>query len=132
VDTLCGVGLPELIILALVIFVVVGPERARDVALTLGRWLRRLITSEWWKEFNQIARAIQDLPNTLVRMAEIEEAQAELKRAMSEIDQLTGKPFSPTAGQQPPPADPWGILNLTQQPPSPTSPSADDEHVSNT
>lgn len=130
-DTLCGVGLPELIILALVIFVVVGPERARDVALTLGRWLRRLITSEWWKEFNQIARAIQDLPNTLVRMAEIEEAQAELKRAMSEIDQLTGKPFSPPADQQPPPADPWGILNLTQQTPPPNSPSADEEHDSN-
>lgn len=114
-DTLCGVGLPELIILGLLGFVLIGPERSREVALKLGRFLRGLMTSTWWKEFNQIAQALRDLPTTLVRMAEIEEMQAELKRTVNDIGQATTIDFKegglrPAASRQPEGSgNPWGI-----------------------
>jgi Sec-independent protein translocase protein TatA len=123
-DTLCGLGLPELVIVALLAFVVIGPQRSREVALRAGRFLRSVITSSWWKEFNQVADSVRNLPTTLVRMAELEEAQADLRRTMSEIGQ-DARPTPPVypsrraaaASSQPDnteaASDPWGIMNAT-------------------
>jgi len=114
VDTLCGIGLPEMIILALLGFVVIGPERSQDLALRTGRFLRTVMRSAWWREFNQMAGALRDLPNTLVRMAELEEAQAELKRSMQEIEQEVNVDFG-RGNQQGAITDPWGIQNATAE-----------------
>lgn len=128
-DTICGIGLPELIILALVGFVVVGPDRSRDLALQLGRLLRRVMKSAWWKEFNQVAAAIRDLPTTLVRMAELED---ELKTVRSELDRATHIDFSQPGGSplgtpgtptNDPSLDPWGVMTQSPPPPAPASPS---------
>ena len=114
-DTICGIGLPELVILALLGFVVIGPERSREVALSAGRFLRKVMTSSWWNDFSSITRSLRDLPNTLVRMAEIEEAQADLRRTMQDIEDLTKTDFSmsedkpPTAQDEDIITDPWGI-----------------------
>jgi len=127
VDTICGIGLPELVILALVGFVVVGPQRSRELALQLGRLLRQVMKSGWWKEFNQVASAIRDLPTTLVRMAELED---ELRTVRTELDKAThidlnqptpfeGKP-TPTND---PSLDPWGVMTQSPPPPPPASPS---------
>jgi Sec-independent protein translocase protein TatA len=136
-DTLCGIGLPELIILALLGFVVIGPERSRETALQAGRWLRTLMKSPWWREFNQITDSIRNLPTTLVRMAELEETQQELQRTLSDIERETKVDINqrpaPTSAAPPaeePPDDPWGIQ--TSQPTGPTqsepppAPEADD------
>jgi Sec-independent protein translocase protein TatA len=133
VDTLCGIGLPELIILALLGFVVVGPERSQDVALRAGRFLRTVMRSNWWREFNQVADALRNLPNTLVRMAELEETQAALRRSMEEIEEEINLDIMPTIAPRNAPAgsdvitDPWGIRNAAAgtritSPPEPTQP----------
>ncbi len=126
-DTLCGIGLPELIILALLGFVVIGPERSRETALQAGRWLRTLMKSPWWREFNQITDSIRNLPTTLVRMAELEETQQELQRTLSDIERdakvdINQRP-APTSTASPAEEaseDPWGIQ--TSQPTGPTQP----------
>jgi len=112
-DTFCGLGLPELIIIALLGFVLIGPERTRELALQFGRMLRRLMKSPWWREFNQVTDALRNLPTTLVRMAELEEAQAELQRELSDIERqtrasltLTDDARTRTATKT---ANPWGI-----------------------
>jgi Sec-independent protein translocase protein TatA len=117
VDTICGVGLPELVILALLGFIVIGPERSREVALNAGRFLRKVMTSSWWADFSSITKSLRDLPNTLVRMAEIEEAQADLERTIREFEDLTKTDFN-LSGSKPSTAqdedsitDPWGIRN---------------------
>lgn len=134
-DTLCGIGLPELIILVLLGFVVIGPERSREVALQLGRWLRTAIQSPWWREFNQITNSIRDLPTTLVRMAELEEAQQEIQRTLQDIEQDTQVDIDLRAAMRgttaapEPPEDPWGIQTTPPAPTSqsqPSSPPADD------
>jgi Sec-independent protein translocase protein TatA len=114
-DTLCGVGLPELVILALLGFVVIGPEHSREVALKLGRFIRKLTTSGSWGEFNQIIAAMRDLPGALVRMAELEETQAELQRTVTEFDRASSQFRFNARGAQTPAAgaapsnNPWGI-----------------------
>ncbi|GAB4481310.1 MAG: hypothetical protein Kow00124_28940 [Anaerolineae bacterium] len=116
-DTICGLGLPELIILALLSFVLIGPERSQDLALKAGRFLRGVVRSTWWREFNDITRAMRNLPTTLVRMAELEEAQAELQRTLTEIDESARIDRTPVTPPAPPPdvreiiEDPWGIQN---------------------
>jgi Sec-independent protein translocase protein TatA len=103
-DTLCGIGLPEIIVLALLGFVLIGPERSREVALSLGRMLRTVLKSEWWQEINRIARAIQDLPNTLVRMAELEEALKTTERELQQTqDDLRRAVSSDVASPSPRP-----------------------------
>ncbi len=124
-DTLCGVGLPELIVLALVAFVVIGPERSQEIALKLGRFLRSMMRSAWWHEFNQVTRALRDLPGTLVRMAELEEAQIEIKsmqddlrRTLGDIErdtQTSPDRASPPSRVPDPYENPWGIDSAEYQ-----------------
>jgi Sec-independent protein translocase protein TatA len=124
----CGLGGPELVILALLLFVVFGPERTREVALAAGRFLGKLMKSEWWADFTRMVDEIRNLPTTLVRMAELEEAQAELEKTVSE---LRGELDSDL--EQDVKVDPWGIENavaqttrLDDQPPPPEPGEADD------
>lgn len=114
-DTLCGIGLPELIILALLGFVLIGPERSQAMAVQAGRFLRTVMTSRWWQEFNQVTRALRDLPTTLVRMAELEDAQRDLQQTVQDINQAarSGSQARDWQGGAPPHIDPrsnpWGI-----------------------
>ena len=126
-DTLCGVGLPELIIVALLGFVVIGPERSRELALQLGRMMSKVMRSPWFSEFQQITNALRNLPTTLVRMAELEEAQADIQRTISDIERETKIDVnSPDA--KPGVSDPWGIRNAaagtTFQPDSTAEPGS--------
>ncbi|MBN1119862.1 MAG: hypothetical protein JXJ17_02190 [Anaerolineae bacterium] len=84
-NTLCGIGIPELVLLVLVIFVVLGPERAQETALELGRLLGKLLRSKWWKEISEITQSLRDLPTTLIKMAELEGMQSELRETLSDI-----------------------------------------------
>jgi Sec-independent protein translocase protein TatA len=113
-DTLCGVGLPELIIVALMGFVVIGPDRSRDLALKLGRMLSRVMRSPWFAEFQQITDALRNLPTTLVRMAELEEAQADIQRTISDIEHDTRIDVDLGSDKQGI-SDPWGIRNAAAE-----------------
>jgi Sec-independent protein translocase protein TatA len=114
----CGIGGPELLILALLAFVIVGPERTRQVAVGAGRLLGKMMRSEWWAEFNQMAHALRNLPATLVHLAELEETQAQLQRSLEDIrDQidLGAAPDKPKPARREAVDDPQGIANATAQ-----------------
>lgn len=149
-DTFCGLGLPELVIITLVGFVLIGPERARELALQLGKVLRKVMKSPWWREFNQVTDSIRNLPTTLVRMAELEETQEDLKRELRDIEQQardiekearidipkTGTPdsWATRANAKPVNQNPWNISTESPQADTPakteqasTPPPAPDE-----
>ena len=123
-DTLCGLGLPELIIILLVGFVVIGPKRSRELAVSTGRVIRRAMRSEWWREFNQVTNALRDLPNTLVRMAELEDDLRRVRTDLNQASRLDINNPGVNSMQQPPTGhsdlDPWGI-GQTSNPPEPSS-----------
>lgn len=120
----CGVGGPEILIFVTLLFVVFGPERSKEVALAAGRFLRQLMRSEWWKDLTRLTREIRNLPTTLVRLAELEETQAELEKSLAdirgEIDLNLERDLS---------GDPWGIENAvadtTRPQERPEAPSED-------
>lgn len=145
-DTFCGLGLPELVIIALIGFVLIGPERSRELALQLGRMLSRVMKSPWWREFNQVTDSLRNLPTTLVRMAELEEAQAEIQRELRDIEEQTriedfegiGRPKPGQAkSSAEESADPWNIrgggppaASRTTPPQPPEPPGPEEEAAS--
>ena len=106
---ICGLGAPELVIIALLAFTVFGPERTKEAALKAGRMLRRVVQTEWWNDFTRMAREIRDLPNTLIRLAELEETQAELEKSLSDLQEDIKEIDAPALRDVT--TDPWGIAN---------------------
>lgn len=106
---ICGLGGPEVIVIALLGYIIFGPQRTQEAALAAGRTLRKVMRTGWWREFTQMASEIRRLPTTLVRLAELEEMQAELQRDVEglrdDIDDVVPEGES----------DPWGIGNAVSQ-----------------
>lgn len=84
-----GIGPLEIIVVLIIAFIVVGPERlpelARSIGKTLGdlRALSRGLTSEWQREFDSLSQTetgegIQD-----VLTKPFKEAQAELRQTIT-------------------------------------------------
>lgn len=84
-NTIFGIGFAELAIIGILVIVLIGPERTQEAAQKAGRALGKLLRSQWWSDFQSIQKNIRDLPNTLVRMAEIEELQEDLKQSLNSI-----------------------------------------------
>ena len=54
-----GIGLPELVVVALVIMLVMSPEDVQKTARFLGRWIRQARTSGWWYGLLGVNREIR-------------------------------------------------------------------------
>lgn len=111
---ICGLGGPELIVVALLGYIIFGPERAKDAALNAGRLMRKVTRSPWFADFSRMAKELRDLPNTLIRMAELEDTQAELKRNLEglrfDVDLGLDADDEPDIT-----SDPWGIQNAVSR-----------------
>eukprot|EP01156_Anaeramoeba_ignava_P007549 Anaeramoba_ignava/a352613_3.p1 GENE.a352613_3~~a352613_3.p1 ORF type:complete len:129 (-),score=28.49 a352613_3:16-402(-) len=84
-NTIFGIGFSELIVIFILVIVLIGPERSKETAQKLGKALGKILRSQWWSDFQLIQKNIRDLPNTLIRMAEIEELQNDLKQSLDSI-----------------------------------------------
>ncbi len=74
-----GVGPLELLFIILIMLIVLGPEDMVKTGRTLGRFLRRIVTSETWLQFRQVTREVSTLPNKLMKEAGLEELDRTLK-----------------------------------------------------
>lgn len=68
-----GIGPSELIFIIIIALIVLGPRDMQKAGRTIGKWLRKVVTSDGWKLFQQTSREIQTLPNRLMREAALEE-----------------------------------------------------------
>lgn len=105
-----GVGLSELIFVIIIALIVLGPKDMQKAGKTVGKWMRDVVTSDWWKIFQQTSRELRTLPNKLMREAneDLNQVQQEIRNASS----LNGdsirpsnnlprsQPYSPNAAQQ--------------------------------
>lgn len=83
--SILGIGAPELLLILLLVVVILGPERAREAGTMVGRFLKRLISSQFWRDLAQAARFMQQLPQNLLRMAELEETGTQLRREVEDL-----------------------------------------------
>ena len=108
-----GIGPSELAFIIIIALILLGPRDMQKAGLTIGRWLRRIVTSDGWKLFQQTSREIQTLPNRLMREAaldEMKEIQKDLKQPF-EVARNAAMPASGTSTAQ------------IQSPPAPATPT---------
>jgi hypothetical protein len=75
---------------------------------TIGRFLRDLTHSEGWRAFRDTSREIRNLPNRLMREANLEDIQKDVGQIGKEVEEATtvkgfGTWSNPTAGKSTPP-----------------------------
>lgn len=80
-----GIGPLEILFILLISFVVLGPGDMAKTGRQIGRFLRKLVTSQWWSGFRNASKEISQLPYTLMREASIEDASKELNELSNTI-----------------------------------------------
>jgi len=113
-----GIGPTELVFIILIAIIVLGPKEMEKTGRTIGRWLNKLVNSEGWKTVQDTSRTLRNLPNKLMRDANLEmwEAQQDIRRV---IDPRPGAPGSRRRPDSHPPEEPENSI----QPPAPESPA---------
>ena len=128
-----GVGPWELLLVLIIAFVVLGPDRIPEVARTLGRALRQLreYTAQLTKELD--TEDIKEVSREIIDMQrELQEMRRDLNQVVRKaINQIPDKPAGdgatrPTqaAGPVPPPSESRPI-DLGPRPPEPPSTESD-------
>ena len=128
------IGSGELLLIFLLAFVLIGPNKLGDTGRVIGRWLNKLFKSDAWMTIREISNAVFHLPTTLAKEASLEELNREMQ---VNPDLVNAKPrviHSPrrdhTAGEAvvnsilPPPRSQPILVNTPAQPPSAKKPAA--------
>jgi Sec-independent protein translocase protein TatA len=76
-----GVGPLELVFILIIALIIFGPNDIVRAGRTFGKFLRKVVTSDGWRAFQQASKGMRDLPTTLMREAGLEE---------EDLRQLTG------------------------------------------
>ncbi len=93
-----GIGPSELLFILIIALIVLGPRDMQKAGRTIGKWMRRVVTSDGWRLFQQTSREIQTLPNRLMREAALDELREVQKDLRQPVD-LGLRPSEPTATQ---------------------------------
>jgi sec-independent protein translocase protein TatB len=110
-----GIGPSELAFIVIIALIVLGPKDMQKAGRTLGKWLRKVVTSDGWKLFQQTSREIQTLPNRLMREAALDEFK-DLQKELKQPPEAPKGPSEPASSStpEPPEANPPGP-NLTSE-----------------
>jgi Sec-independent protein translocase protein TatA len=82
-----GVGPLEIMFILIIALIIMGPQDMVKTGKTIGRFLRRIITSPTWHTVQQTSREIKYLPNKLIRDAGLEEDIQEIEKLGKEVTQ---------------------------------------------
>jgi Sec-independent protein translocase protein TatA len=80
-----GVGVPELAFIVLIALILLGPKDMVAAGRTMGRFLRKLITSPTWQAMRRTGEEIQQLPTKLMREAGLEDLEKEVQTLTNQI-----------------------------------------------
>ena len=74
-----GVGPLELLILAVIALLVLGPKGMTDLGRKTGRLIRRITRSSIWQDIVSTSRDINDLPRKIMQETDLEKEMNELR-----------------------------------------------------
>ncbi len=66
------IGIPEILFILLLMFIVFGPKEMQEMGRELGRWMNRFVKSDTWRAMRSVGHEISTLPTRLMREAERE------------------------------------------------------------
>ena len=81
-----GIGPLELLLVLIIVILVFGPEDLAKAGKTIGRFLNKFIRSDGWRAIRDVNREMRDLPNRLVKEAELEDSMKELADLPKQIE----------------------------------------------
>jgi len=73
-----GVGPLELVFILLLALIIMGPKDMVKSGRTIGRFLRKIVTSPSWHAVQKTSQEIRNLPSRLIREAGLEEMKDQL------------------------------------------------------
>ena len=74
-----GIGPLELIFILLIALIVLGPNDMVKAGRTIGRFMRKIVTSSEWRTIQQASKEFRYLPNKLMREAGIDDLKNEFQ-----------------------------------------------------
>jgi Sec-independent protein translocase protein TatA len=83
-----GIGPLEIGLILIIALIVLGPNDMVKAGKTIGRFLRKIVTSSDWQTIQQASRDIRYLPNRLMREAGLEEIEKDLKKDLPNDETL--------------------------------------------
>jgi sec-independent protein translocase protein TatB len=101
-----GIGPLELILILIIALIVMGPKDMAKAGLTVGKFLRKVVSSPTWGTIRRTSHEIKYLPNRLMREAGLEESEiAEIQQGLSipEMDRKILNPNYKPPGKKPAP-----------------------------
>ena len=108
-----GIGPTELVFIILIALILLGPKEMEKTGRTIGRFLRDLTKSDSWRAFRDTSRELRNLPNRLMREANLEDLEKDVGKIGKEIEESANvKGFGA-----------WGNPSTAKPKPSPSKPS---------
>ena len=82
-----GIGPTELAFIILIALILLGPKDMEKVGRTIGRFLRDMTQSDGWRAFRDTSREIRNIPNRLMREANIEDIQKTAEKVKKDVEE---------------------------------------------
>jgi sec-independent protein translocase protein TatB len=129
-----GVGPLELVFIAIIALIIIGPKDMVKTGRTLGKALRKIVSSPIWRVVRETGQNLQELPNRLIREAGLEEdvqdlqnLQKDVRETVNSIDprrisRSFSETFTPDPPPDPQPADPSETDSASGQDPAAETP----------
>ncbi len=84
-----GVGPLELFFILIIALVIFGPNDIVKAGKSVGSFMRKVVTSDSWKAFQQARKGMSDLPTTLMREAGIDEEDLRQITGITDLENVT-------------------------------------------
>jgi Sec-independent protein translocase protein TatA len=89
---LFNIGLPELILILIIMLIVLGPDQTIVQFKNIARFMRKLVRSPFWSDIVETSREIKSLPQKMLRDTGLEEDVAEMNRTLNPPTRGDSKP----------------------------------------
>jgi sec-independent protein translocase protein TatB len=133
-----GIGPTELVFIILIALILLGPKDMEKAGRAIGRFLRDMTKSEGWRTFRDTSRELRNLPNRLMREANLEDLEKDVGKIGKEIEESTtvkgfGTWADPSAAKPKPPQSKPDAAEASEpqiaspEPPAPPAKETDKE-----
>ncbi len=82
-----GIGPLELFFILVIALIILGPKDMAKAGRTLGKFMRKVVTSQEWRTVQKASREFKNLPNRLMREASLED----LSKDLDDINKIGGQ-----------------------------------------
>jgi hypothetical protein len=80
-----GIGPLELLFFIIILLIVLGPDDMQKAGKTVGKSMRKIVTSPTWLVLVEFSRGLRNVPTLLMRATDIEEEYKTIQNDLQEV-----------------------------------------------